>query len=93
MSINTTSHHLPTAPSPLMQRHVLQRVEETLLRRFEGTVTADCQFCGAHYEFDPQSLGFEATVDADGQPLPDIQHPDVGTPVVQLRRRQKQCRQ
>ena len=41
MSINTTSHHLPTAPSPLMQRHVLQRVEETLLRRFEGTVTAE----------------------------------------------------
>ncbi|MCZ0962893.1 Hsp33 family molecular chaperone HslO [Paracoccus benzoatiresistens] len=34
-----------------------------------GIVTADCQFCGAHYEFDPQSLGFEATVDADGQPL------------------------
>ena len=25
-----------------------------------GTVTADCQFCGAHYEFDPKSLGFEA---------------------------------
>ena len=24
-----------------MQRHVLQRVEETLLRRFEGTVTAE----------------------------------------------------
>ena len=37
----------------------------------EGTVTADCQFCGAHYEFDPHSLGFEATVDADGQPLSD----------------------
>ena len=37
----------------------------------EGIVTADCQFCGAHYEFDPQSLGFEATVDADGQPLSD----------------------
>ena len=34
-----------------------------------GIVTADCQFCGAHYEFDPQSLGFEATVDADGRPL------------------------
>ncbi|MFC3629038.1 Hsp33 family molecular chaperone HslO [Paracoccus angustae] len=34
-----------------------------------GIVTADCQFCGAHYEFDPQSLGFEATVGADGQPL------------------------
>ena len=26
----------------------------------EGLVTADCQFCGAHYEFDPKSLGFEA---------------------------------
>lgn len=26
----------------------------------EGRVTADCQFCGAHYEFDPQTLGFEA---------------------------------
>ncbi len=26
----------------------------------EGIVTADCQFCGAHYEFDPRSLGFEA---------------------------------
>jgi len=36
----------------------------------EGIVTADCQFCGAHYEFDPASLGFEATVDADGNSLP-----------------------
>ncbi|MEX3564690.1 three-helix bundle dimerization domain-containing protein [Micrococcus endophyticus] len=35
MSINTT-HHLPAAPSPLMQRHVLQRVEESLARRFDG---------------------------------------------------------
>ena len=26
----------------------------------EGIVTADCQFCGAHYEFDPDTLGFEA---------------------------------
>lgn len=25
-----------------------------------GLVTADCQFCGAHYEFDPDTLGFEA---------------------------------
>jgi molecular chaperone Hsp33 len=25
-----------------------------------GVVTADCQFCGAHYEFDPRTLGFEA---------------------------------
>ena len=26
----------------------------------EGVVTADCQFCGAHYEFEPNTLGFEA---------------------------------
>lgn len=26
----------------------------------EGIVTADCQFCGAHYEFDPATVGFEA---------------------------------
>lgn len=24
-----------------------------------GMVTADCQFCGAHYELDPKTLGFE----------------------------------
>jgi molecular chaperone Hsp33 len=28
----------------------------------DGIVTADCQFCGAHYEFDPKTLG----KDADG---------------------------
>ncbi|SFO96165.1 Hsp33 family molecular chaperone HslO [Tranquillimonas alkanivorans] len=31
----------------------------------EGIVTADCQFCGAHYEFDPRTLGFEADVPPD----------------------------
>ena len=31
----------------------------------DGIVTADCQFCGAHYEFDPATLGFEATKGAD----------------------------
>ncbi len=31
----------------------------------EGTVTADCQFCGAHYVMDPASLGFEARDDED----------------------------
>ncbi|MDK8873608.1 Hsp33 family molecular chaperone HslO [Paracoccus sp. SSJ] len=36
----------------------------------DGIVTADCQFCGAHYEFDPKSLGFEAEIDAEGNPLP-----------------------
>ncbi|MCC7320069.1 MAG: Hsp33 family molecular chaperone HslO [Rubellimicrobium sp.] len=35
----------------------------------EGTVTADCQFCGAHYVFDPRSLGFEATVTPEGGPV------------------------
>lgn len=29
----------------------------------EGIVTADCQFCGAHYEFDPASLGASAKAD------------------------------
>lgn len=32
----------------------------------EGVLTADCQFCGAHYEFDPATLGFEA-----GKAAPD----------------------
>jgi len=27
----------------------------------EGVVTADCQFCGAHYELDPRTLGFEGS--------------------------------
>jgi len=35
----------------------------------DGKVTADCQFCGAHYEFDPASLGFEATVNPDGSAI------------------------
>lgn len=26
----------------------------------DGRVTADCQFCSAHYDFDPATLGFEA---------------------------------
>ncbi|MCT2541023.1 Hsp33 family molecular chaperone HslO [Sedimentimonas flavescens] len=38
----------------------------------DGRVTADCQFCGAHYEFDPQSLGFEATVNPDGSPKESV---------------------
>ena len=27
-----------------------------------GVVTADCQFCGAHYELDPKTLGFEGVM-------------------------------
>lgn len=37
----------------------------------EGVVEADCQFCGAHYVLDPRSLGFEAEIDAEGNPLSD----------------------
>jgi len=33
----------------------------------EGTVTADCQFCGSHYVFAPQTLGFEATEGPDAK--------------------------
>ena len=33
----------------------------------EGIVTADCQFCGAHYQFDPTTLGFEAKGASGGQ--------------------------
>jgi molecular chaperone Hsp33 len=29
----------------------------------EGIVTADCQFCGAHYELDPKTLGTGAVTD------------------------------
>jgi molecular chaperone Hsp33 len=31
----------------------------------DDIVTADCQFCGAHYEFDPKTLGFEAEKASD----------------------------
>lgn len=30
----------------------------------DGLVTADCQFCGAHYVLDPASVGFEAEMPA-----------------------------
>lgn len=36
------------------QRDIAQMTTE------DGLVTADCQFCGAHYEFDASTLGFEA---------------------------------
>ncbi|WP_439525984.1 Hsp33 family molecular chaperone HslO [Roseovarius mucosus] len=32
----------------------------------EGIVTADCQFCGAHYRLDPATVGFEAKDDGAG---------------------------
>lgn len=33
----------------------------------DGRVTADCQFCGAHYDLDPATLGFEADEDPEGE--------------------------
>ncbi|WP_158964878.1 Hsp33 family molecular chaperone HslO [Chachezhania sediminis] len=32
----------------------------------DGRVTADCQFCGAHYDLDPLTVGFEAVKSEDG---------------------------
>lgn len=32
----------------------------------DGRVTADCQFCSAHYDLDPATLGFEADQTDDG---------------------------
>ena len=32
----------------------------------DGQVTADCQFCGAHYVLDPKSVGFEAGTSDEG---------------------------
>ncbi len=33
-----------------------------------GALTADCQFCGAHYAFDPATLGFESGAEGPGTP-------------------------
>ena len=32
----------------------------------EGRVTADCQFCGAHYDLDPTTVGMDAKAPGDG---------------------------
>lgn len=45
----------------------------------EGTVTADCQFCGAHYVLDPTTVGFEAAPAAkDNDAGPDGSDSDAG---------------
>ncbi|MEC8795962.1 MAG: Hsp33 family molecular chaperone HslO, partial [Pseudomonadota bacterium] len=31
----------------------------------DGKVTADCQFCGAHYVLDPATVGFEGSAPSD----------------------------
>lgn len=52
-----------------------ERVEEALaqysakdiasMTTEDGRVTADCQFCSAHYDLDPATLGFEAATGRD----------------------------
>lgn len=42
----------------------------------QGTVTADCQFCGAHYVFDPRTLGFDAEIPPDA--TDERAHPPTG---------------
>ncbi len=44
------------------------------MTREDGSVTADCQFCGAHYIFDPRTLGFEAVMYPDGSPREPTNH-------------------
>ncbi|WP_114286869.1 Hsp33 family molecular chaperone HslO [Candidatus Halocynthiibacter alkanivorans] len=36
------------------------------MTRDDGTITADCQFCGSHYSFDPATLGFQAKEEMAG---------------------------
>lgn len=42
---------------------IYSRQDIEKMTTIEGTVTADCQFCGAHYVLDPKTLGFEAETD------------------------------
>ena len=41
-------------------------VAEHTERPDAGRVPADCQFCGAHYDLDPATLGCEAEGNGDG---------------------------
>ncbi len=50
--------------SPDKVRQTMSIYSQSDIRKMttaDGIVTADCQFCGAHYEFDPRTLGFEGT--------------------------------
>ncbi len=49
------------APEKVVQTLAIYGREDIAAMTTEdGKVTADCQFCGAHYEFDPDELGAEA---------------------------------
>ena len=44
-------------------RNALLNIESKDIEKMttsEGTVTADCQFCGAHYDLSPETVGFQA---------------------------------
>ncbi len=47
----------------------------------DGILTADCQFCGAHYEFDPATLGAEAARAARGDDTDDTDDGEDGDEV------------
>ena len=51
---------LPCAPEKVVRSLAIYAPEEiATMTTPEGRITADCQFCGAHYELDPKTLGFE----------------------------------
>ena len=49
----------PAAPEKVVAVAVdlFRRRRSPTMTTHDGKVTADCQFCGAHYEFDPAELG------------------------------------
>ena len=50
----------PAAPEKVVQSLSIYSAKDiATMTTPEGRVTADCQFCGAHYEFDPDELGVE----------------------------------
>lgn len=60
--------HFGCSCSPDKVRQAMSIYSQKDIRKMtteSGVVTADCQFCSAHYEFEPKTLGFEA-VKAEG---------------------------
>ena len=56
----------PAAPEKVIRSLAIYRPSEIGHDHSRGKVTADCQFCGAHYEFDPAGLGRAAGPPARG---------------------------
>ena len=49
--------HLRAGEGGALAGDLSRRATSPAMTTPEGKVTADCQFCGAHYEFDPSELG------------------------------------